>query len=280
MTPVDPHVCERRVQDAAAYVLGALPEHEFESYREHLGGCVECAAEILALQPVADSLALGVVRVDAPPDLQARLMATVGGEAELLRAAGHEADLPPRAAHGMARASGAGGGGHRGTRRRSGDRGAGDQRGASTVTRTQTIEAAVAAPGYHATAALRKSGSHVVLVLTGMPAPPPGRIYEVWLERGTQAPQPTDVLFSVTHSGGGSVGVPGSLDGREQSAGHRRAARRKPQTDARTRDRRVDLARHGDARSGLRGGARRGHGSVFGHRSRVRAPSRTGPSAT
>lgn len=213
MTPVDPHVCERRVPDAAAYVLGALPEHEFESYREHLGGCVECAAEILALQPVADSLALGVVRVDAPPDLQARLMATVGGEAELLRAAGREADLPPRRRMGwrarLAPAVAA-----------TAALAAGLAIGAlaiggsgSTVTRTQTIEAAVAAPGYHATAALRKSGSHVVLVLTGMPAPPPGRIYEMWLERGTQAPQPTDVLFSVTHSGGGSVGVPGSLDG-------------------------------------------------------------------
>ena len=45
--------------------------------------------------------------------------------------------------------------------------------GTNTVTRTQTIEAAVLAPGYHATAVLRKAGSHVVLVITGMPAPPP-----------------------------------------------------------------------------------------------------------
>ena len=213
-TPTDPRECERRAQDAASYVLGALPEHEFESYREHLSGCAECAAEILALQPVADSLALGVVRVEAPVGLQARLMSVVGGEAELLRAAGHEADLPPRprarwrARLGPALAATAA-------------LAAGLAIGAlainggatTTVTRTQTIEAAVTTPGYDATAALRKSGSHVVLVVTGMPAPPPGRIYEVWLERGAQAPQPTDVLFSVTHSGGGSVGVPGSLEG-------------------------------------------------------------------
>lgn len=212
-TPTDPRGCERRVQDAASYVLGALPEHELESYREHLSGCAECAAEILALQPAADSLALGVIRVEAPVDLQARLMSVVGGEAELLRAAGHEADLPPRGrarwrirlqpalaataalAAGLLIGALAIGG------------------GTNTVTRTQTIEAAVAAPGYHATAALQKSGSHVVLVVTGMPAPPPGHIYEVWLERGAQAPEPTDVLFSVTHSGGGSVGVPGELRG-------------------------------------------------------------------
>ena len=46
-----------------------------------------------------------------------------------------------------------------------------------------------------------------------MPAPPPGRIYEVWLEHGTAAPQPTDALFSVTSPAAGSVGVPGDLHG-------------------------------------------------------------------
>jgi anti-sigma-K factor RskA len=212
-TPIDPRECERRTQDAAAYVLGALPEHEFESYREHLSGCAECAAEILALQPAADSLALGVVRVDAPVDLQARIMSVVGGEAELLRAAGHEADLPPRRRArwrarlqpALAATAALAAGLAIGALAINGD--------TRTVTRTQTIEAAVVAPGYNATAALQKSGSHVVLVVTGMPAPPPGRIYEVWLERGTQAPEPTDVLFSVTHSGGGSAAVPGSLEG-------------------------------------------------------------------
>lgn len=211
--PAEPRECRRRAQDAASYVLGALPEHELESYREHLGDCVECAAEILALQPAADSLALGVVRVEAPPDLRARLMAVVGGEAELLRAAGHEADLPPRTrarwrarlVPALAATAALAAGLAIGALAING--------GTNTVTRTQTIEAAVVAPGYNATAALQKSGSQVVLVVTGMPAPPPGRIYEVWLERGTHAPEPTEVLFSVTHSGGGSVGVPGSLEG-------------------------------------------------------------------
>jgi hypothetical protein len=46
-----------------------------------------------------------------------------------------------------------------------------------------------------------------------MPPPPPGRIYEIWLERGTQAPQPTDALFSVTSGGDGSADVPGDLRG-------------------------------------------------------------------
>jgi anti-sigma-K factor RskA len=213
MSPIDRHECERRAQDAAAYVLGALPEQELASFHEHLDGCAECAAEVAMLQPAADSLALGVARVEAPPDLRGRLMAVVGGEAELLHAAGHEADLPPRRKAGwwarMAPALGAATALVAGLA--IGALAIGGSTG--TVTKTQTIDAAVATPGYDATAALEKSGSRVVLVLNGMPAPPPGHIYEVWLERGTQAPQPTDVLFSVTHSGGGSVGVPGSLRG-------------------------------------------------------------------
>lgn len=213
MTPIDPHECERRESDAASYVLGALSEHELESYREHLSGCGECAAEVAQLQTVADSLALGVVRVEAPASLRARLMGVVNGEAELLRAAGHEADRPPRArpqwrarlqpalvataalAAGLLIGALA------------------INSGSSSHTQTQTIEAIVVAPGHHATATLRKAGSHVELVVVGLPAPPAGRIYEVWLERGTQAPEPTDVLFSVTHSGAGSVGVPGNLSG-------------------------------------------------------------------
>lgn len=215
MSPLDPREqdCRRRVEDAAAYVLGALTEPELDSYREHLAGCAECVAEVVALQPIADSLALGVARAQAPENLQARLMEVVGGEAELLHAAGLEADRPPRArsrwrgwigpalAGAAALAAGL----------LVGALVIGDKGGSAT--RTQTIEAVVLAPGYHASAALQKAGSRVVLVVAGMPAPPPGHIYEVWLERGTQAPQPTDVLFSVTHSGGGSVGVPGDLKG-------------------------------------------------------------------
>ena len=102
-------------------------------------------------------------------------MGVVGGEAELLHAAGHEADLPPRGRVGwrarLAPALGA-----------AAALAAGLAIGAlaiggstNTVTETQTIEAVVAAPGHNATAALEKSGSHVVLVLRGMPAPPTGQ---------------------------------------------------------------------------------------------------------
>jgi hypothetical protein len=80
---------------------------------------------------------------------------------------------------------------------------------------TRVIQAQVLPPaaGHDATATLHKVGSHVQLQVTGMPAPALGRIYEVWLKDGSQAPEPTDALFSVTGQGNGTVGVPGDLKG-------------------------------------------------------------------
>jgi anti-sigma-K factor RskA len=201
--------CER-APDAAAYVLGALEAQEVQPFRAHLEECALCRVEVAHLQALADSLAIGVAPKLAPTGLHARVMATVHAEAELLRAAGHEADRPAttpwwrgRLAPALAAATALVAGLVIGALALSG----------GSSTRTQVVQATVLAPGHRATAELRKVGSHVELVVEGLPAPPPGRIYEVWLERGTQAPEPTDVLFSVTHRGDGSVGVSGYESG-------------------------------------------------------------------
>jgi hypothetical protein len=201
-----------RCADAAAYVLGALEEQEVAPFREHLAGCAVCRAEVTQLQVVADSLGLGVPGRIAPETLRARIMATAHAEAELLRAAGHDADKPIPAARsrwrrGLVPALGA-----------AAALGVGLLVGALAIntgstTHTQIIRAVVVEPGHNASAELRKVGSHLELVVEGMPAPPHGQIYEVWLERGTQAPAPTDALFSVTSSGEGSVDVPGYVQG-------------------------------------------------------------------
>jgi hypothetical protein len=60
---------------------------------------------------------------------------------------------------------------------------------------------------------LRLAGEHGELKVTGMAEPPIGEIYEVWLERRTGTPQPTDALFTVTNRGDATVEVPGSLRG-------------------------------------------------------------------
>jgi anti-sigma-K factor RskA len=43
--------------------------------------------------------------------------------------------------------------------------------------------------------------------------PPAGHVYQVWLQHGKSAPQPTDALFTVNTSGRGHVEVPGSVKG-------------------------------------------------------------------
>ncbi len=212
--------CER-APDAAAYVLGALDVGEVQPFREHVEECVSCRVEVTQLQTLADSLAIGVAPKLAPAGLRARVMATVHAEAELLRAAGHEADRPApvprrlrlRPAPALAAAAALGAGMLIGALAIGNGSGSGSSRTRTVQASTQVLQATVLAPGHHATAELRKVGSHLELIVVGLPAPPPGRIYEVWLERGAQAPEPTDALFSVTHRGDGSVGVPGDVNG-------------------------------------------------------------------
>src|SRR5665213_1866518 len=94
MSSRDPNLdCVQRV-DAAAYALGALDEPE--AYREHLATCTTCQQEVAELQAVVDTLPTTVPQARAPKALVDRVFARARAEAELLNAAGPEADRPPR----------------------------------------------------------------------------------------------------------------------------------------------------------------------------------------
>ncbi len=196
--------------DAAPYVLGAL--EEADGYRAHLEGCAACRAQVAELQLVADTLPATVPPVLAPEALRERVLTTVRSEAELLRAAAGQADSPP-ARRGRSQAP------------RVSLLGAGIAL-ATTVAvavalaiglrssppeRVTSARVAPSIAGAHAS--LRQANGRAELVVSGMPQPPLGKIYEVWLARGSASPQPTDALFGVTGSGLGSVNVPGSLNG-------------------------------------------------------------------
>jgi hypothetical protein len=62
-------------------------------------------------------------------------------------------------------------------------------------------------------AQLRIAGGRGDLVVHRLPPLPPGRIYEMWVQRGNAAPTPTGTLFSTRANGSANVGVPGSLNG-------------------------------------------------------------------
>lgn len=74
--------------------------------------------------------------------------------------------------------------------------------------------AAVVATGYAgARASLKRIGAGGEVTVSGMPEPPAGEVYEVWLQRSSGPPRATDALFTVTSAGRASVAVPGSLSG-------------------------------------------------------------------
>jgi Anti-sigma-K factor rskA len=62
-------------------------------------------------------------------------------------------------------------------------------------------------------ASLRRIGTSAELVVSGMPEPPIGEVYEVWLNHASGPPQPTDALFTVTSTGDGTAEIPGTLRG-------------------------------------------------------------------
>lgn len=86
------HGCELQA-DCAAYVLGALTDHEFEAHTEHLAECAICRAEVAQLQPVADSLAVGVPLAKADRSLRVRVLGAGRAEVEL-GARGPAVDAP------------------------------------------------------------------------------------------------------------------------------------------------------------------------------------------
>lgn len=201
--------CEQRTL-GAAFLLGALKPSEHERYEEHLRTCTICRQELQDLRPSVDALCLGVTEMQAPPQVRDRLMEIVRQEESVLRAAGPQADRPtaapprrrwprPALAFGSTVAAAA--------------VAIGILVGVSGSASETVIAAHVTAAVPHGRAQLRESSTRAELVVAGMPQPPAGKIYQVWLARPGRSPEPTDALFSVTRSGSGSVAVPQSLHG-------------------------------------------------------------------
>jgi anti-sigma-K factor RskA len=204
----------------AAYLLGALADAERAQFDAHLAGCPHCKQDVAELRLVADALPLAVPPLAPPPQLRERLMETVRAEAELLYATGAEADRPrpaprrrasrwfgrPLALAGAAAALlvGVGVGFGLGSA-------TDDEPATRTVVQVRTVQAEVdqrTAPQGNAFIVMRNGVA--TLRVRGLPQPPRGYVYEVWLlRRGAAAPSPTDALFGVSRAdGSGRVALP------------------------------------------------------------------------
>ena len=206
-------------QDAtAAFLLGALDETERAAFEEHLAGCPACREEVDHLLPAARALPISVESMDPPPALKARIMAEVEREASLLAAAGPEADRPAAPER---------------RRRRLSLRvprlvpaavaaallvvGVAIGVGATQLDDRpeRTVAAQVSgAPG--ATVSVELNGEEGRLMARGLPAPPSGRVYQVWLKRDGHAPEPTAALFMPSRVGAATASVPGTMEGIDQ----------------------------------------------------------------
>jgi anti-sigma-K factor RskA len=193
-------------EDVAAYALGALEPAEAEAFARHLETCAVCRDELEAFQQVVDLLPMTAPEFKASPKLRRRLRRAIADEP---RPDAVEASRPrrswrpewlPRPVLGVAAGLAviavalvlvlSGGGSN-----------------------TRVVDAQVTG---HGSASLKISGHRGELIVQHFAAPPSGKIYEVWLVHGKQAPQPTNALFDVNADGNTDVNVPGSLKGVSQ----------------------------------------------------------------
>lgn len=216
MSVTGPKFCDNG-DTAGAYLLGALSEFEAASFELHLADCAQCQRDIHELASAVDVLGVSVPAMSAPPELGHRIRAIVRSEAELLSAAGPEADRPAR-------------------RKRVWGRGFSLPRvavagtlafgivfglaiggtvlsGSNAASRVVTADILQRGIAKDASATVRITGQSGTLSVSNFPAPPTGRVYEVWLVKSGNTPQPTDALFSVNTQGRGTATVPGSLHG-------------------------------------------------------------------
>jgi anti-sigma-K factor RskA len=70
-----------RLEEAAAYALGALDPGQVDDFKTHLDGCDRCQSEVRWLTPAIQALPEAVAQQTPPPALRRRLMTEVRADA-------------------------------------------------------------------------------------------------------------------------------------------------------------------------------------------------------
>ncbi|HZO37033.1 MAG TPA: anti-sigma factor [Solirubrobacteraceae bacterium] len=214
MTGSDDMRCPQS-DNVAPFVLGALEHDAIDPFVEHLGTCASCRAEYDELQATATMLPLAVEQRDPPPEMKQRLMAVVRSEAELLRAAGPDADrvtVKPEGRRWWARL----------TERPLATALSGAGAAAAVVlvvvalagggSDTRTIQAQVLIP--KANAQVEVNGGSGTLVASGMPSPSGGHVYAIWTQRANEKPRFAGTLGATPSKGSARATL--NLDGVRQ----------------------------------------------------------------
>jgi anti-sigma factor RsiW len=212
---MNPNDHDSRLEEVAAYAIGALDPGQVEELERHLADCKRCQEELRWLSPAVRALPEAVERQAPPPQLKQRLMAEVRADAaaEARRARSEErrerAESRPglgewlRGLHlggltwkpltGLALVILviAGGIGY-----------AVGTDGSSSTSHTTKVE-----PGANGIAAkVVTEGNRGELHLTGVKQLPKGRVLEAWVERAGVV-EPVPALFAPDHAGRASTTI-------------------------------------------------------------------------
>jgi anti-sigma-K factor RskA len=210
VTGLDPNGRERGCgNDTAPYALGALEPAEARAFARHMRSCAVCRDEVAALAPVLGALPSCVPREEVDPALRRRVMHAVRSEPKASSSPARRPWrfpwLPWPALSGSAL------------------RGPGVVAALAVAVTLVVVVAAgsLGSRGSHEPPLIRASVGHAQLQIAGgrgelivdhLPSAPPGRVYELWLQRGNRPPAP-GTLFEVTSRGTAVLGLPGAVSG-------------------------------------------------------------------
>jgi anti-sigma-K factor RskA len=189
--------------DVAAYALGALDPAEVDTFRRHLQTCSVCQEELTAFQHVVDELPLAATPHKAPSAIRRRVLREVNADARATAGSARRDRRPGWRVPRPALALGV-------TLLVAAAVVVGVVSGSSSGPTARVITGQVVGPG---TAQLRIASGRASLVVHHFAQPPAGKIYEVWIVHGKNAPTRTTALFSPTSAGNGVQEVPGNLRG-------------------------------------------------------------------
>lgn len=193
---------ERFGDDVAAYLLGAHDPQERAEFERHLASCHICQDELERLGVAAEALPRSVQQFDPPPSLKRSIMREISADAPqsarparsmwwrrpgriaIALACVIAAVVVGEAIHGSPSPA------------------------PSARTVTATVDHSRVGTA-HATVVVSGSGGQVHV--SSMPQPARGRIYQIWVKRGS-AVQPA-ALFGVDQNGNGSGALPQNLRG-------------------------------------------------------------------